>query len=179
MSFLGKHGNIIPFGESFMTDRIQLRDVVEADLRIFYEQQLDPEATQMAAFPSRSREGFLAHWTKITADQNVLLKTILFDGKVAGNIVCFEQLGDREVGYWLGKEYWGKGIATEALAEFLKFIETRPLYAHVAKHNIGSRRVLEKCGFIISREERFFSQILGKDIEEYILVLNANIERNS
>src|SRR5512134_2597140 len=158
-----------------MTNNIELRDVIETDLRVFFEQQLDPEATQMASFPSRGEEAFMTHWrTKVLGDGSVLVKTILFNGEVAGNIVCFEQLGDREVGYWLGKDYWGKGIATQALGEFLKQIETRPLYAHVAKHNIGSRRVLEKCGFTVSGEERFFSQILGKDIEEYILVLNPD-----
>lgn len=155
-----------------MPNDIQLRDVIESDLLVFYEQQLDPEATAMASFPSRSRDGFLSHWTKTLVDKSVQVKTILFDGNIAGNIVCFEQLGEREVGYWLGKEYWGKGIATQALDEFLKQIETRPLYAHVAKHNIGSRRVLEKCGFKVSGEDKFFSQILGDDIEEYILVLN-------
>ena len=156
-----------------MTNHIELRDVIETDLRIFFEQQLDPEATQMASFPSRGEVAFMTHWkTTVLGDDSVLVKTILFNGEVAGNIVCFEQLGDREVGYWLGKEYWGQGIATKALDEFLKQIETRPLYAHVAKHNIGSRRVLEKCGFVVSGEERFFSQILGKDIEEYILVLD-------
>jgi RimJ/RimL family protein N-acetyltransferase len=156
-----------------MTNHIELRDVIETDLPVFFEQQLDPEAAQMASFPSRGERAFMAHWkTRVLGDDSVLVKTILFNGEVAGNIVCFEQLGDREVGYWLGKDYWGKGIATRALGEFLKQIETRPLYAHVAKHNIGSRRVLEKCGFIVSGEERFFSQILGKDIEEYILVLN-------
>jgi RimJ/RimL family protein N-acetyltransferase len=158
-----------------MTNDIQLRDVIESDLAIFFKQQLDPQATKMAAFPARGESAFMAHWkTKVLGDDSVLVQTILFNGEVAGNIVCFEQLGDREVGYWLGKEYWGKGIATKALEEFLKQIETRPLYAHVSKHNIGSRRVLEKCGFTISGEERFFSQILGEDIEEYILVLNAN-----
>ena len=158
-----------------MTDNIELRDVLETDLRIFFEQQMEPEATQMAAFPSRGEEAFMSHWKhKVLGDDSVLVKTILFNGEVAGNIVCFGQLGDREVGYWLGKDYWGKGIATKALEEFLKQVETRPLYAHVAKHNIGSRRVLEKCGFAISGEQRFFSQILGKDIEEYILVLNPN-----
>src|SRR5688500_12902104 len=130
-----------------MPDNIQLRDVIEADLPIFFEHQLDPEATQMAAFPSRTRESFMAHWTKIMAEDSVLLKTILFNGIVAGNMVCFEQLGEREVGYWLGREYWGKGIATLALEQFLKQIKTRPLYAHVAKQNVASRRVLEKCGF--------------------------------
>src|SRR3990172_2117359 len=118
-----------------MTDNIQLRDVIETDLPIFFEQQIDPEATQMADFPSRDKDAFMAHWTRITADDSVLVKTILFNGSVAGNIVCFEQLGEREVGYWLGKEYWGKGIATRALEEFLKHVDVHPLYAHVAKHN--------------------------------------------
>lgn len=158
-----------------MENDIQLRDVIETDLPIFFEQQLDPEATQMASFPSRGKDAFMAHWkNKVMADDSVLVKTILFNGLVAGNIVCFEQLGEREVGYWIGKEFWGRGVASQALAEFLKHIETRPLYAHVAKHNIASRRVLEKCGFTVAGEERFFSQILGQDIEEYILVLNAS-----
>ncbi len=121
-----------------MSNSIQLRDVIETDLPIFYEQQLDLEATEMAGFPSRTRDAFMTHWAKIMADESVQLRTILFNGGIAGNIVCFDQLGEREVGYWLGKEYWGKGIATRALEEFLKIIETRPLYAHVAKHNIGS-----------------------------------------
>jgi len=155
-------------------NNVQLRDVIETDLPIFFEQQSDPESTEMAAFPSRSREGFMSHWAKLMADDSVLVKTIVFDGQVAGNIVCFEQLGEREVGYWLGKQYWGKGVATQALEEFLKQIKTRPLYAHVAKHNIGSRRVLEKCGFTVSGEDRFFSQILGEDIDEFILVLKVN-----
>ena len=156
-----------------MKNDIQLRDVSESDLRIFYEQQLDPEATEMASFPSRNEEAFMDHWkNKVLPNDSVLVKTILFNGDVAGNIVCFEQVGEREVGYWLGKEFCGKGIATQALQEFLKTIETRPLYAHVAKHNIGSKRVLEKCGFTIAGEDRFFSEIFGKNIDEYILRLD-------
>ena len=140
---------------------IRLRDVTESDLPVFYEQQLDPEATAMAAFPARDRAPFMAHWAKIMADKSVILKTILFEGQVAGNIVCWEQDGEREVGYWVGKDFWGKGIATKALAEFLIQVKTRPLVAHVAKHNVASRRVLEKCGFTLTREE----------IEEVILKL--------
>jgi RimJ/RimL family protein N-acetyltransferase len=156
-----------------MKNDIQLRDVSESDLRIFYEQQLNPEATKMAAFPSRNEDAFMDHWkNNVLSNDSVLVKTILFNGDVAGNIVCFEQVGEREVGYWLGKEFWGKGIATQALQEFLKTIETRPLYAHVAKHNIGSKRVLEKCGFTIAGEDRFFSEIFGKNIDEYILRLD-------
>jgi RimJ/RimL family protein N-acetyltransferase len=157
-----------------MAPSVQLRDVTEADLSIFFQQQLDPEAAQMAAFPSRNEEAFMSHWrNKVLANNSGQVKTILFNSEVAGNIVCFEQLGECEVGYWLGRAYWGKGIATQALEQFLKMIETRPLYAHVAKHNIGSRRVLEKCGFTIVAEDRFFSQFFGKNIDEYILTLNA------
>jgi RimJ/RimL family protein N-acetyltransferase len=155
-----------------MTNLIQLRDALDSDLPIFYEQQIDPEAIQMAAFPARPRVKFMAHWTRIMTDDSILIKTILFDGNVAGNIVCFDQLGEREVGYWLGKEYWGKGIASRALTQFLDVVETRPLYAHVAKHNFASRRVLEKCGFKVAAEDKFFSKIFGEDIEEYILVLD-------
>ena len=148
-----------------------LRDVIEADLPIFYEQQLDPEATQMAAFPSRDRDAFMAHWkNKVMGNENGKVKAILFDGHVAGNIVSWEQSDQREVGYWLGKEYWGKGIATKALAEFLGYVKIRPLFAHVVKHNIGSQRVLQKCGFVISGEDKFTDE-KGMEIEEIILKL--------
>jgi RimJ/RimL family protein N-acetyltransferase len=149
-----------------MSIEILLRDVTESDLPTLFEQQLDTEATQMAAFPSRDRDAFMAHWAKIMADDSNILKTILFDGQVAGNIVGWESSGEWEVGYWIGKEYWGKGIATQALLLFLGFVKTRPLYAHVARHNIGSRRVLEKCGF----------KVIGEEPEEFILKFDEQEE---
>jgi len=154
-----------------MTSDVQLRDVIESDLPIFFEQQLDPDATEMAAFPARDREAFMAHWAKIMANDSVILKSILCDSQVAGNIVSFIQSGEREVGYWIGKEYWGKGIATRALAAFLDHVTERPLYAHVAKHNIGSRRVLEKCRFTIVGEDKGFPDARGEEVEEFILKL--------
>jgi len=133
---------------------VLLRDVTEGDLPVFFEHQRDPAANCMADFPPRNWDAFVAHWTRILADDNVTKKTILFDGRVAGNVVSFENSGEREVGYWIGREYWGKGVATKALAQFLSQVEVRrPLYAGVAKHNLGSIRVLEKCGFTIVGEE--------------------------
>ncbi|MFL5736099.1 MAG: GNAT family N-acetyltransferase [Actinomycetota bacterium] len=55
---------------------------------------------------------------------------------------------DHVVGYWLGKAFWGRGIATEALRRFVGELPERPLSANVAEHNVGSIRVLEKCGFV-------------------------------
>ncbi len=154
-----------------MANDVLLRDVTEADLPIFYEHQLDPDATRMAAFPARDRPAFTAHWAMILADDTITKKTIVYNGHVAGNIVSFEQAGDREVGYWLGKEYWGKGIATQALSQFLAHVTTRPLYAHAAKHNIGSIRVLEKCGFTRIGEDDVFAVVDGERIEGFIFKL--------
>jgi RimJ/RimL family protein N-acetyltransferase len=125
-----------------------LREVVEADLPFFYEHQLDPEATAMAAFPSREREPFMAHWAKTLANESALTRTIVSDGEVAGNIGCWEDDGRRFVGYWLGREFWGRGLATQALTELLAIVDTRPVHAHVVAGNAASIRVLEKCGFV-------------------------------
>jgi RimJ/RimL family protein N-acetyltransferase len=154
-------------------NEVLLRDVQESDLPIFFEQQLDPEATQMAAFPSRDRDAFMAHWVKIMADETTTLRTIVFHGRVAGNIVSWEHSGERNVGYWLGKEYWGRGIATEAVSQLLRQVKARPLCAHVAKHNVASIRVLQKCGFAISGDARFGSAD-GEQGEEFLLTLGAS-----
>jgi RimJ/RimL family protein N-acetyltransferase len=134
--------------------RLRLRDVEAGDIPIFFEHQCDPDATQMAAFPARNWDDFTAHWTKILADKTNITQTILFNDQVVGNIACFEQDGQQEVGYWLGKPFWGQGLATEALTLLLEQVQIRPLYAFVAKHNIASRRVLEKCRFVIHNQEQ-------------------------
>jgi RimJ/RimL family protein N-acetyltransferase len=155
-----------------MTDEVRLRVVQESDLAIFFEQQRDPLANQMAAFPARDEATFLMHWAKIMQDETIILRTILYNGQVAGNLVSFVLSGHREVGYWLGREFWGKGIATRALSEFLTLVKTRPLYAHIAKHNIASKRVLEKCGFSLQAEEKNFAMTQGKAVEGLILKLD-------
>ncbi len=159
--------------EGTVTDAVRLRDVTEGDLPILFEQQWDPEANRMAAFPARDREAFMVHWMKILGDATVTKKAILFDDQVAGNIVSFEQSGVPKVGYWIGKSYWGKGIATKALSEFLGYVEARPLYAHVAKHNVASIRVLEKCGFTICGEDKVPFGAPGEEVEEFIMKLTS------
>ena len=120
---------------------VTLREVTQEDIPIFFEHQLDAEATRMAAFPSRERDAFMAHWAKIMSKETNptgIVKTILANDTVAGNIVYWEAAGEPNIGYWLGKPHWGKGIASAALAQFLTTIETRPVYAHVARHNFAS-----------------------------------------
>ena len=133
-----------------MKTKIQLRNVEANDLPLFFEHQRDPIAVAMVAFDSRDRAAFDQHWAKLLADDSLLKKTVTVDGEVAGNIGSWTADGKREVGYWLDRVFWGRGVATEALSAFLCLEQTRPLYAVVAKHNVASIRVLQKCGFKLS-----------------------------
>ncbi|MHB8133193.1 MAG: GNAT family N-acetyltransferase [Anaerolineaceae bacterium] len=161
-----------------LSDALILREVLNSDVSIFYNQQLDHEANYMAAFTAKdptNRESFLAHWKRILADSSVMIKTILVDEQIAGSVLSYEDDGKPEVSYWLGKEYWGKGIGTTALGLFLKVYQLkRPIYARVAKDNLRSRRVLEKCGFEIMSETKGFANARGQEIEELLLELSGN-----
>ncbi|WHY85901.1 GNAT family N-acetyltransferase [Neobacillus novalis] len=153
---------------------IILRNVIEDDLPIFFMHQQNREANYMAAFTSidpSDWDSFTTHWNKILTDKDIMKQTIIIENNVVGHISRFEQFGEPEVSYWIGKEYWGKGIATKALREFLKHITIRPLYARAAKDNAGSLKVLEKCGFVITGEDSGYSNARGEDVEEFILTL--------
>jgi RimJ/RimL family protein N-acetyltransferase len=126
---------------------VTIRPVREDDLPILFEHQRDPEANSMAAFPARDREAFMEHWARILSDDALLARAIELDGRVVGNVGSFEFDGRREVGYWIDRAFWGRGVATLALFAFLGEETRRPLFAGVAPHNAGSMRVLEKCGF--------------------------------
>jgi RimJ/RimL family protein N-acetyltransferase len=143
-----------------MKTKIQLRDVEADDLPLFFEHQRDPIAVAMVAFRSRDRAAFDLHWAKLLADESLLKKTVIVDGEVAGNIGSWTSEDKREVGYWIDRSYWGRGVATEALAAFLRLEQTRPLYAGVAKHNLASIRVLQKCGFTVTGTESEGTHVL-------------------
>lgn len=151
-----------------------LREVADDDLPLFFDNQRDPEAVRMAAFTSKDpedRAAFDAHWTRIRARDDILIRTIVVNGRVVGSVLSYVMEGETEVSYWISRDYWGRGIATAALAEFLTIQTTRPIYARAAKDNTGSLRVLEKCGFRIIGEDRGFANGRGQEIEEFVLEL--------
>ncbi|TMK76907.1 MAG: GNAT family N-acetyltransferase [Actinobacteria bacterium] len=125
---------------------MELREVIDEDLPIFFEHQRDPESNAMAAFPARDREAFDAHWAS------------------------WEQEGERPVGYWIDRAHWGRGIASRALPAFLRIVTARPLVAHVAKHNVASRRVLEKSGFVVVEESK--ADFEGTEIDDLTMRLD-------
>lgn len=159
--------------DSALIHTILLREVTIDDLPIFFEQQLDPDANWMAAFTTKDptdRGAFDAHWAKVLADKGITIRTILSDGKVAGSVLCHGWGGEPEISYWLGREFWGKGIATQALGLFLQVVTDRPLTARVARENHASIRVLEKNRFELSGEGKWFSNARGMEIDELVWI---------
>jgi RimJ/RimL family protein N-acetyltransferase len=148
---------------------IEIRPVEEADLEPFYEFQADPVAAAMAVFGARDRESHFEAWkTRILVNPDGIARTVLVDGVVAGNLLSWTHDGTRYVGYWIGREFWGRGIASEALGLLLEEMPDRPLYALVVLANRGSQRVLEKNGFV-RIEQRASPE---DDIEEYVYRLD-------
>jgi Acetyltransferases, including N-acetylases of ribosomal proteins len=156
-----------------VTPAVRLRSVEDRDLDVFFDHQTDPQAVEMAAFPARDKVQFAEHWAKVRADETLLARTIVADGMVAGNIGSWQENGQQLLGYWVGRECWGRGVATQALALFVDEVSIRPLYAHVAVHNVGSIRVLDKCGFRRDRVQEAKAPAPDDGIEEFIFVLNA------
>ncbi len=133
-----------------MSNMIQLRDISSDDLPVFFEQMKDPESIQMAAFVTdnpEDREAFDSRWQRLMHNPEVCIRTIEWQGDPAGHVASFTMEGDREITYWIGRDYWGRGLATKALRLFLNVETERPLHARAAADNPASLRVLVKCGF--------------------------------
>jgi RimJ/RimL family protein N-acetyltransferase len=127
---------------------VTIRPVEDADLPILYEHRADPIAIEMAVVPARTKPEFMAQWASIRADGTGVARAIVADGAVVGMVLSWVTDEGRMVGYWIGREHWGQGYATRGLALLVAEIAERPLIANVADSNIGSRRVLEHCGFV-------------------------------
>ena len=135
----------------------------------------------MVAYHSRDRAEFIQHWAKVLTDETILKRTIVVataasadspgQDQVAGNVNSWTSDGKREVGYWLDSSFWGRGVATASLTAFLRLEQTRPFYASAAKHNAASLRVLQKCGFTISRSADEPSS--ATDVPRVLLTLTA------
>jgi RimJ/RimL family protein N-acetyltransferase len=150
---------------------VALRDVQQSDLETLFEHQRDPEAFRMAVVPSRDREAFMCQWGKILADTTGMARAIMLGDQLAGNVVSFNRDGRRMLGYWIGKEFWGRGVASAAVAQFLDIEKTRPLHAWVAVSNVGSMRVVKKCGFVVEKMEKTPGLEDGEMIDDCLLVL--------
>jgi RimJ/RimL family protein N-acetyltransferase len=154
--------------------RCALRELRDEDLAVLFEQWADPIAVRMAAFAApdhMDRDAFERRRSRLRADETVVARAIVVDGDVVGTIGSWGAADEREVTYWIGRSYWGKGVATCALNAFLTVEPSRPLQARVACDTIAPHRVLEKCGFRVVATERSLAQARSAEIEEFVVRL--------
>jgi len=152
---------------------VELRETFESDLAFFFRQQQDRDANQMAAFGAADPDDFSAFqtkWARIRHDPTGLVRTITIGREVAGSVMLWRDpdLPGPEVSCWIGSEYWGQGVASRALAAFLRIVRQRPLYGRAAHDNIGSVRVLQKAGFRQIGDMTGYSAFRGEQVRELL-----------
>ena len=154
--------------------QLKLRRTEKSDLELLFQFQLNKEANYLAAFTPKDhtdKEAYFEKFTKFLNDPTINMQTILVKETIAGSIAKFEMEGEAEITYWIDRKFWGKGIATTALKHFLTVENTRPIFGRVAFDNIGSQKVLEKCGFVKIGRDKGFANARQTEIEEFIYKL--------
>jgi RimJ/RimL family protein N-acetyltransferase len=165
--------------------KITLRPILESDLPIFFAHQQHQPARHMAAFmpceDADDRGDFDFHWANLMRSDTILKRSIEADGQLVGHIMSFgipnDQDGvEREITYWIDHHHWGRGIAGEALSQFLTIETTRPLFGRAAKDNVASIRLMERCGFRLIAHERGFANARGEEIDEVVMALGLGAD---
>ena len=155
--------------------KIILRKTEIEDLELFFIFQLDYDANYLAAFTSKDptdKTAYLEKYTKLLNDRTINMRTIIVDNVIAGSIAKFEMEGEAEITYWIDKKFWGKGVATKALEDFLIIENRRPIFGRVAFDNFASQKVLEKCGFVKTGKDKGFANARQTETEEFIYKLS-------
>lgn len=154
---------------------IKLRRTEVPDLESLFRFQFDKEAIHLAAFTPKDptdKAAYLAKYTKLLGDPSVNNQTIVVDDIIVGSIAKFVLEGNTEITYWIDRKFWGRGIATKALKNFLDLETARPIFGRVAFDNFGSQKVLEKCGFVKIGADKGFANARQTEIEEFIYKLD-------
>ncbi len=124
-------------------------------------------------------EGWLAAIAAVRGDRDAFPFAILADGAYAGTVGISANPanpGEIELGYWLGRPFWGKGYATEAARLAVRFaFETLGLAVLAAGHfadNPASGRVLQKLGFTYTEDVARFSKARDCDVACKMMTLD-------
>lgn len=162
------------FATTLMMTKISLSKTTIEDLDVLFQFQLDEEANYLAAFTSKDskdKAAYIEKYSKFLTDPTKNTQTIKANDEIVGSIAKFVMENEAEITYWIERKFWGQGIATTALKDFLKMEQTRPIFGRVAFDNFGSQRVLEKCGFVKIGTDSGFANARQTEIEEYIYKL--------
>lgn len=159
-----------------MLEDILLRDATADDIPALFDLQRDHEACHMAAFISTDdpddADAFTRHWSKVLDTGSYTNKVILLNDEIIGSVSAFDVDGEYEVTYWIGRDNWGNGIATHALAELLRVVGTRPIFARAAADNAASARVLQRNGFVVIGNELSYANARKQETRELVYQLD-------
>jgi RimJ/RimL family protein N-acetyltransferase len=158
-----------------MITTIQLTKTVTGDLPTLFQFQLDKEGSYLAAFMPKNaddKEAYLKKYTSFLSNPTINMVTIKMNNEIVGSLSKFVMEDKAEITYWIDRKFWGQGIASTALQQFLETEQTRPIYGRVAFDNYGSQKVLEKCGFVKIGKDKGFASARQAEIEEYIYILS-------
>lgn len=153
---------------------IKLRPTEISDLDVLFQFQLDKEGGYLAAFMPKDpadKVAYMTKYIKLLDDPTVNNQTIMIGYSIVGSIAKFVMEGNAEITYWIDRKYWGLGIATKALKKLLVLETSRPVFGRVAFDNVGSQKVMEKCGFVKIGSDKGFADARQTEIEEYIYKL--------
>jgi RimJ/RimL family protein N-acetyltransferase len=157
--------------ERLVTDRCVLRPFREADVPSLVKHANDREVWLQLRdrFPHPYTLADARHWLERLERSDPLTHfAVEVDGEAAGGIGLEPQVDvhalSAEVGYWLGRAVWGRGVATAAVRALTDFVFERDkwqrLFANVFSTNPASMRVLEKVGY---RREGVLRKAVIKD----------------
>jgi RimJ/RimL family protein N-acetyltransferase len=147
-----------PSDKCALVEHLNDRDIYERTLRIPFP-YTDADADEWLALVAKTtkQQGRSLHWAIRTAD-DALIGGCGFDGFQVG------ESHRAEIGYWLAKPFWGRGIMTAVVQRVCRHAFEEfglvKITAHVFLHNPASARVLQKCGF---QEEGLLRRHFHKD----------------
>lgn len=166
------------------TERLILRNWQEKDLDDLYEYAKIPGVGEMAGWPHHEDKEVTKSILKDFIEKDEVYALVLKENnKVIGSLGIHNRKKDenykgniqREIGYVLSKDYWGKGLMPEAVKAAIKYafeeVNVDVLWCgHFASNN-QSRRVIEKCDFKFYSEGIYEAKLLNKSFEEKIYIL--------
>ena len=143
------------------TERLILRSWMETDVEMVYNCCKEPELGENCGFPvHKSKEDAMyvlrnilmapLSYAIVERKSNQVIGSISIKLQNESNVAISENEG--EIGYWIGKDYWNKGYASEACSRIVQYalddLEMDCLWAGYFEGNNQSKRVLEKVGFV-------------------------------
>ncbi len=142
------------------TKRLILRRWEDSDAESLFTYVKDPDVGLIAGWPPhQSVEESLAVIRNVLSGREAYALCLKSDHKAIGAIELklngqtdmTERDDECELGYWLGKPFWGVGLMPEAVSEILRHafedIGMTKVWVGYYEGSTKSKRVLEKCGF--------------------------------